>query len=64
MEDSNNKRFNKRHYYTMKEKLEIINYYHAVDEKGNKIHTKSEVKFNSKSNPNSNNKTTKNSRKY
>ena len=33
MEDSNNKRFNKRHHYTMKEKLEIINYYHAVDEK-------------------------------
>ena len=43
MEDSNNKRFNKRHHYTMKEKLEIINYYHAVDEKGNKLHTKSEV---------------------
>ena len=43
MEDSNNKRFNKRHHYTMKEKLEIINYYHAVDEKGNKLHKKSEV---------------------
>lgn len=43
MEDSNNKRFNKRHHYTMKEKLEIINYYHAVDEKGNKLHTKSEI---------------------
>ena len=43
MEDSNNKRFNKRHHYTMKEKLEIINYYHALDEKGNKIHTKSEA---------------------
>ena len=43
MEDSNNKRFNKRHHYTMKKKLEIINYYHALDEKGNKLHTKSEV---------------------
>ena len=39
MEDSNNK----RHPYTMKEKLEIIIYYHAVDEKGNKLHIKSEV---------------------
>ena len=31
MEDSNNKRFNKRHYYTMKEKLEVVNYYHFLN---------------------------------
>ena len=42
MEDSNNKRFNKRHHYTMKAKLKIINYYLDVDEKI-KMHTESEI---------------------
>ena len=48
MENNNIEKSKKKHFYSIKEKLAILDYYKAVDENGQKLHSKTEVlkKFN------------------